>query len=63
MEVNIDVLYIGGICHHTLMEEHYLCLISAELLQDELPLSMTKVGRIGPIMSTDFIFMNESAYV
>lgn len=57
------MLYIGGICHHTRVEEHYLCLISVGLLQDELLLRMTKVGRIGPIMSIDLIYMNESAYV
>lgn len=52
MEINIDMLYIGGICHHTQIEEHYLCLISVELLQGKLPLNTTKVGRIGPIINT-----------
>lgn len=52
MEINIDMLYIGGICHHTQIEEHYLCLISVELLLGKLPLNMTKVGRIGPIINT-----------
>jgi len=34
---------------HTQIEEHYLCLMSVGLLQGRMPLTVSKVGRIGPI--------------
>lgn len=35
----------------TQIEEHYLCLISVGLLQGKMPLNMSKVGRIWPIIT------------